>query len=109
MYNEDILLGGWKRIGVGFDWGCPLEDARGVVLVVLFAGRDQGTLGCVIPNTTATWPPPPPRPPTWPPVQTAGTRCGSASAAARRRRGSTAIAMAEGDGCSQRYRPVVEG
>lgn len=54
MYNEDILLGGWKRIGVGLDWGCPLEDARGVVLVVLFAGRDQGTLGCVIPNTTAT-------------------------------------------------------
>jgi hypothetical protein len=42
MYNDDILLGGWKRIGVGFDWGCPLEDARGVVLVVLFAGRGQG-------------------------------------------------------------------
>ena len=37
-----MLLGGWRRIGVGFDWPCPQEDAGGLVLVVVLAGG--GTL-----------------------------------------------------------------
>jgi hypothetical protein len=35
---RQILLGRWERIGVGFDWGCPDLQGRGVVLVVLLAG-----------------------------------------------------------------------
>ena len=35
------LLGSWKRIGVGFAWGCPDPEGRGVVLVVLLAGRSD--------------------------------------------------------------------
>lgn len=34
---REMLLGRWHQIGVGHDWGCPME--RGVVLVVLLAGR----------------------------------------------------------------------
>ncbi len=33
-----MLLGSWERIGVGFDWPCPQEDAGGLVLVVVLAG-----------------------------------------------------------------------
>jgi uncharacterized protein YkwD len=36
---REMLLGDWERIGVGFDWGCPKPDARGVVLVVVMVGR----------------------------------------------------------------------
>jgi hypothetical protein len=35
---DEVLLGEWRRIGAGFDWGCPKEGGRGVVLVVLLAG-----------------------------------------------------------------------
>jgi uncharacterized protein YkwD len=38
---REILLGDWERIGVGFDWGCPKADARGVVLVVVMVGKDS--------------------------------------------------------------------
>lgn len=33
-------LGGWGRIGVGFDWPCPQEDAGGLVSVVVLAGSE---------------------------------------------------------------------
>jgi uncharacterized protein YkwD len=34
---REVVFDKWQRIGVGLDWGCPTE--RGVVLVVLLAGR----------------------------------------------------------------------
>jgi uncharacterized protein YkwD len=44
--SDEMLLGHWERIGVGFDWGCPQDDARGVVLVVLLAdGEARGVSG----------------------------------------------------------------
>ncbi len=33
-----MLLGNWERIGVGYDWGCPDPQARGVMLIVILAG-----------------------------------------------------------------------
>ncbi len=33
-----MLLGNWERIGVGYDWGCPDPETRGVMLVVVLAG-----------------------------------------------------------------------
>jgi hypothetical protein len=36
---RQMLLGNWTRIGIGYDWGCPMvDDNRGVVLVLLLAG-----------------------------------------------------------------------
>jgi uncharacterized protein YkwD len=40
---RETVFDTWQRIGVGLDWGCPTE--RGVVLVVLLAGRTNVTEG----------------------------------------------------------------
>jgi hypothetical protein len=40
---HEMLMGSWKRIGVGFDWGCP--KTGGVVLVVLLAGSENPPMG----------------------------------------------------------------
>jgi hypothetical protein len=41
---DEVLLGHWERVGVGFDWGCPKNGTRGVVLVVLLAGEKTQVL-----------------------------------------------------------------
>jgi uncharacterized protein YkwD len=48
---REMLLGDWERIGVGFDWGCPKPDARGVVLVVVMVGEAVDTRLASYPRT----------------------------------------------------------